>query len=227
MASKLRPPDQALILHFTHIGNLPSILAAGMLVADADAHAAGLATDVGDAGVKSRRRTVPVNCGPGGFVADYVPFYFAPRSPMMYRIARDHRDDVEGRYPDGDDPLVYLVSSVDQVISADLRWVASDGNCATAVTRFLATRDELREHIDWQLMGQAMWNDTPEDPDRMRRRMAEFLVYRHCPLSVMLGYVVRTEERRDQLLGALSDAGVAGAYVDVRPTWYYGDTRRR
>ena len=104
--------------------------------------------------------------------------------------------------------------------------MASDGNCATAVTRFLAEPAELAASIDWQLMRQTMWKDTPEDPDRTRRRMAEFLIYRRCPLSVMLGYVVRTQERRDQLLGALSEAGVVGAYVDVRPSWYYGDMRR-
>jgi hypothetical protein len=60
----------------------------------------------------------------------------------------------------------------------------------------------------------------------MRRRMAEFLIYRECPLPIMLGYIVRTEARRDKLQAALTDAGAVGAYVDVRPTWYYGFTGR-
>ena len=128
MASQLRPPNRALIMHFTHIDNMPSILAAGQLVADTEAQTAGLATDVGDAGVKARRRTISVNCGPGGYVADYVPFYFAERSPMMYRIACDHRDGVPGRYPDGDDPLVYLVSSVGRACLGGERRQLRDGS---------------------------------------------------------------------------------------------------
>lgn len=227
MTFKLRPPHKALIMHFTHIDNIPSILAAGRLVAESEATAAGLVVDVGDAAVKARRRAIRVGCGPGGSVADYVPFYFAPRSPMMFRIARDHRDGVQGRYQDGDDPLVYLVSSVERVGVTGLPWVASDGNCATAVTRFTTRQHELATHVDWTVMTQTMWDDTPEDPDRMRRRMAEFLVHRECPLSIMLGYVVRTEERRAQLVRALTSGGVAGPYVDVRPSWYYGYTTRR
>lgn len=45
-----------------------------------------LTVDVGKDNIKEgrRRRTVPI--GPGGVVADYVPFYFAPRSPMLFTI---------------------------------------------------------------------------------------------------------------------------------------------
>ncbi|SCL28590.1 protein of unknown function [Micromonospora nigra] len=90
-----------LILHFTHVDNLPGILAAGRLFPDG-AVGQRLATDVGAIDIKARRRSRPVPCLPGGFVSDYVPFYFAGRSPMMYRIACEHRDGVVGRYPDGD-----------------------------------------------------------------------------------------------------------------------------
>ena len=106
-------------MHFTHIDNLPAILDAGELVADSSAGGLPI-REVGDTEVKARRRQRMVGLPPGGVVADYVPFYFAPRSPMMYRIACDHRDGVAGRYPGGDDPLVYLVSSVDRVQAAGL-----------------------------------------------------------------------------------------------------------
>ena len=118
-----RPAEQALLYHFTHIDNLASIMRAGWLVADGGVVAAGLATDVGDAGVKEARRRQLVPIEPGGVVADYVPFYLAPRSPMMFRIACDHRDGVVGRYPDGDDPLVYLVTSMDRLVVSGLQWL--------------------------------------------------------------------------------------------------------
>lgn len=158
----------------------------------------------------------------GWVVADYVPFYFAARSPMMYRIAREHQNAKSGRYPGGDDPLVYLVSSAQQVHRAGLSWVASDGNCAASLTRFSPTMDDLTDLVDWPLMRERIWKDTAEDPDRMRRRMAEFLVHREFPLNLLMGYAVRTQAREEQLARVLRSAGIINAYVRVRPGWYYG-----
>jgi hypothetical protein len=89
-----RPADHALLYHFTHVENLPSIVRAGRLVADRGAQRHGLVTDVGAAQVEERRRHRAVPGRPGAVVADFVPFHFAPRSPMMFRIACDHRDGV-------------------------------------------------------------------------------------------------------------------------------------
>jgi hypothetical protein len=44
------------------------------------------AVDIGDTSIKSRRARIEVRCRPGGKVCDYVPFYFAPRSPMLFSI---------------------------------------------------------------------------------------------------------------------------------------------
>ncbi|MGQ0776964.1 MAG: DUF4433 domain-containing protein [Pseudonocardiales bacterium] len=148
----IRPPERALLYHFTHLNNLASILRCGRLVADGGTAAAGLAIDVGDAGVKEtrRRRLVPIT--PGGVVADYVPFYLATRSPIMFRIACDHRDGVVGRYPDGDDPLVYLMTSMDRLVASGLQWVVTDGNAAASVTQFTSSPKDLATMIDWPLL---------------------------------------------------------------------------
>ncbi|MFI5835007.1 DUF4433 domain-containing protein [Micromonospora sp. NPDC051300] len=211
-------------MHFTHIDNLPAILAARRLLSDATV-AGRLVTNVGAVDIKASRRQRLVPCPPGGVVADYVPFYFAPRSPMMYRIACEHRDGRADRYPGGDDPLVYLVSTTARVHDAGLAWVASDGNCAAAVTRFTAVADDLADLVDWSLMRERIWRDTSEDPDRRRRRLAEFLVHREFPLRLIAGYAVRTAARREQLTQVLHAAGIIDAYVGVRPDWYYGYER--
>lgn len=72
------------IYHFTHIDNLAPIRAATKLRCDSVAREGVLRTEVGDPDIKEsrRRRSIPIE--PGGRVGDYVPFYFAPRSPMMY-----------------------------------------------------------------------------------------------------------------------------------------------
>lgn len=71
-------------------------------------------------------------------------------------------------------------------------------------------------------MKEEIWRNTPEDGDRMRRRMAEFLVHGRFPLKLVAGYVVRTPARRVRLVRMLEAAGSHGVYVDVRPEWYYG-----
>lgn len=209
----MRPPEQALLYHFTHVNNLASIFGSGRLVADGAAAVAGLTTDVGDAGVKAarRRRLVPIT--PGGVVADYVPFYLAPRSPMMFRIACDHRDGVVGRYPDGDDPLVYLVTSMDRLVASGLQWAATDGNAAASVTQFTSKPEDLVTMIDWPLMHAAYWNDTPDDLDRQRRRMAEVLVHQSCPTSLLHGCAVRTVEWERPVAEILSAHGISHLYL--------------
>ncbi|MFY1700611.1 type II toxin-antitoxin system toxin DNA ADP-ribosyl transferase DarT [Micromonospora sp. WMMA1923] len=224
MDSSAFEPEQAPIMHFTHIDNLTSIFAGGRLLAD-NIVGSQLTTDVGAVNIKLTRRVRPVTCPPGGVVADYVPFYFAPRSPMMYRIACEHRDGRAGCYPGGDDPLVYLVSSIDRVRTAGLSWVVSDGNCAAGLTTFSRSLVELADLVDWPLMAARYWNNVPEDPDRVRRRMAELLVHKDFPLELVAGYVVRTATRARQLRQLLRAAGIISAYVDVRPDWYYGYSR--
>jgi len=78
-------PQPTLIFHITHVNNLPLILAAGGLRTCQDLRNANVGyTDVAYQTPQDRRASVNVPCGPGGTLHHYVPFYFAPRSPMLY-----------------------------------------------------------------------------------------------------------------------------------------------
>jgi len=213
------------VLHFTHLDNLPSIAAAGALACDGQARRSGMRTEVGDTSIKEarRRRTVPV--APGGRVGDYVPFYFAPRSPMMFRIACDCRDSIPGRYQGGDRPLIYLAARVGAVVDSGLPWVAADGNARAMITHFSSDLTEVEHMIDWELMRQAMWNSTPEDPDRERRRAAELLLRDRASLSLFHEVAAYSEQYAVRARVALGDHPLAQRVV-VRPHWYYGYERR-
>ncbi|WP_161983184.1 DUF4433 domain-containing protein, partial [Candidatus Frankia alpina] len=94
------------VMHFTHLDHLATIMREGLL-SDTEVRRRGLLrTEVGNQGIKRRRRERCVRVPPGGVVADYVPFYFAPCSPMMYVI---HQGGVP-TYDGGCDDLVYLVT---------------------------------------------------------------------------------------------------------------------
>jgi len=74
---------------------------------------------IGHKNIKDRRLRKKVPCGPGGVIADYVPFYFGPRSPMLFTI---NKGNVVG-YTGGQAPIVHLVSSTEAVDAAGLDWV--------------------------------------------------------------------------------------------------------
>ena len=82
------PPRPCLLYHFVHLDTLPAVLAAGELLSTRQLAEQGKrpARDIASGSLQSRRgRTlVPL----GGTLHDYVPFYFAPRSPMLYRIGK-------------------------------------------------------------------------------------------------------------------------------------------
>lgn len=213
------------VLHFTHLDNLPSIVAAGALACDLRARQGSMATEVGDPSIKEARRSRRVPIPPGGVVGDYVPFYFAPRSPMMYRIACDCRDSCPDRYQDGDRPLVYFAATVAAVVDSGLAWVATDGNARVMISKFTGALDEVATMVDWPLMWQTMWNSTPEDPDRERRRMAELLIHRQAPLGLFHEVAVYSDAQAEQTRRTLGDHPLARRVV-VRPGWYYGYERR-
>jgi hypothetical protein len=219
------PVGNRWIYHFTHLDNVASIRTTGFLRCDADARDGMTRTEVGARDIKEARRQRTIPIAPGGHVGDYVPFYFAPLSPMIYRIACDHRDRVAGRYQGGDTLLVYFVARVADVVQAGLTWVATDGNAATATTEFTSDLDAMTGMIDWPLMTAERWNNTSSDPDRQRRRQAEFLVHQAVPLGLIQRVAVHGDERRSQISKLLGDHAL-GQRIIVRPRWYYGYRRR-
>lgn len=154
--------------------------------------------------------------GPGGVVADYVPFYFAARSPMLYAISRGNVP----AYQDGQNPLVYLVTDLDRLQKVGCRFVFTDRNAYYQTATYAEDPAELDQLVDWELMEATMWNNTAAEPDRMERRMAELLVHESVPFSAVLAVGVRSAAIASavaEVLGTLDDPPP----VLVRPNWYY------
>jgi hypothetical protein len=214
------PLDRS-IMHFTHIDNLAQILVDGALYSDTRV-GAKLVTEVGDRSIKSMRRRNIVTCGPDGCPADYVPFYFAARSPMMYRIARGS----VAQYHDGQSPLVYLVTTVGTIVESGLHWVFSNGNCGSPTTEYFDDLGLLDTKVDWDLMRAKLWHDTADDPTRATRRAAEFLVHEQVPWQLVRHVVARTSATARQTRDTISRAGWPQP-VSVAPSWYYAGEQYR
>ena len=219
-------PRYGMLFHFTHRDNLATILDAGELWSDTLVVAQGtLSNEAGDPEIKERRRRCVVDCGPAGVVADYVPFYFAARSPMMYKLWQGSVPSFTGDHRD----LVYLVSDVRSAVQTQLPFVVSNRNAAVAVADFT---DDLTllgdfdddppnsDFIDWPLMKARMWSRTAGDPYRMERRMAEFLVHERFPLDALAGVGVQSEDRQAMIEHMFRAAGYDHNVI-VRADWYY------
>jgi len=205
-----------LLYHFTHISHLESILTNGIF-SDTRAQAMGLIThEAGDQGVKERRRSMTVPIEPGGVVADYVPYYFAPRSPMLLRIMTNRVPSYTGAR----DELIYLPTRVSTLTSLGLQPIFTRRNAALLTAEFFDDPAELATNIDWPLMKERYWNDTPTDGDRMHRRMAECLVHDHVPPDAIIGLAAMSGERVYDVEVILDRIGFSLSVVQ-RPSWYY------
>ena len=86
---------------------------------------------------------------------------------------------------EGQEPLIYLVSTVEAIHQAQLDFVFSDGHGIAAFTQWFDDVTKLNQ-IDWDVVYADYWADTIADMDRQRRKQAEFLVYRFCPWEVLI-----------------------------------------
>ncbi len=200
------------IYHITPVDNLPGIIKKGGLYCDRDAKKIEFVS-IGHKHIKERRENKKVPKGAGGAVSDYIPFYFAPRSPMLYVI---HRGGVDG-YSGGQTPIVHLCSSTEAVVKACLDFVFTEGQAAMSYTDFFDDLNDLSK-IDWPLMQSRYWNDSDDDPDRCRRRQAEFLVHTFFPWKLVSEIGVcntATAQKVHEILNGNKPP------VTVRQGWYY------
>ena len=76
-------PERPKLYHITHVDFLPAIIRDGCLYSEASLKARAMTPpEVGMSHIKERRFRIDLPChkGTGHVVADYVPFYFCPRS---------------------------------------------------------------------------------------------------------------------------------------------------
>ncbi len=205
-----------IVRHMTHIRNLPMILEQGGIWCDRQAVERGLTQQsIGHSHIKKRREKKLVKVGPGGFLCDYVPFYFAHHSPMLSVIFYGG----VGGYSGGQDDVIYLVTKTSVVQQSGLPFVFTDGHAAVEISRQFTDLNDLKE-IDWAMVGANFWTNTDDDGDRARRKQAEFLVHDFLPWTLIRGIAVKTQAMADQVL-ALLEGQPHSPEVRVMSAWYY------
>jgi len=211
-------PNPTPILRVVHVDCLRTLLQRGGLHATNHTPQDGLPyRTIHNVDIQSHRHIRPVSCGPCGTLHDYVPFYFGYLSPMLLQLKTGR---VTG-YNEGQAPLVYLVSTVQAVAGAGLRFIFSNGHGIAAYTAWFDDVSRLDE-VDWNMVYQRYWSDNLDDMDRQRRKQAEFLVYQSCPWALIqeIGvFNTQAKVRVEQILSEFGDS--QRTVVNVRAGWYY------
>ena len=208
-------PDKIYLYRITHIDNLDFILKLGKLTCpnhpDCDPNYIG----IGDSTLIGSRSLKQIDIEPKGNFTDYVAFYFGVRSPMLYSIQKGFNR-VTKRNPE---TIIYLVTTFDNIQQSDSQYVFTDGYGYHSMSQFFNNKEDLEE-VDWNAVNLIRWNDTEDDPDRKRRKQAEFLVYSELPLSVITAVVVYNEITKNEILGKFKKHGFS-CDVIVKNKWYY------
>ena len=207
-------PEKALIWRIVHRDNVPWILEHGLHCGNSAVKAPHWVS-IGSQELIDKRASHPVPLPPGGWLNDYVPFYFTPFSPMLRNIHTGWG----GIQRRANDEIVILVSSLHHVAQQGLPFLFTDCHAYYQWADYYDDLNQL-DKIDWPLLQRRDFKRDPEDPAKFERYQAEALIHRHMPVSGLLGIVCYADAQKRSLEQAIAACDL-NLPVYTRPRWYF------
>jgi ssDNA thymidine ADP-ribosyltransferase, DarT len=209
------PPANPKIYHIVHVDKLASIAADGCLWSDVDLDEKTVpGTIIGMSHIKEARRLRTLPSFPALHVGECVPFYFGPRSVMLFMM---HAKSAELQYKGGQEPIVHLVADLAATVAwanaNDQRWAFTLSNAAS---KYFEDRTNLAqiEDINWDAVSAKYWSSCRE------AKQAEFLIERQFPWHLVEEIAVINQVTHNLAVNAIADAAYRPG-VHIRPAWYY------
>lgn len=203
------------IFHIVHIDRLQSILQEGYLFSDREVGRRQLpGTAIGLPRIKEKRLKKRLFTKPEMTVGECVPFYFCPRSVMLYAI---HKRNPQLPYSGGQEPVIhfrgYLHEAAEWAEQSNLHWAFTSINAADQAAEDWDSLDELNR-INWKVVYDREW--------RVNRsaKQAEFLVKQRFPCSLFNCIGVHNQEIKERVEMLLSELSY-DMPVCLKPNWYY------
>jgi hypothetical protein len=210
-------PPQPKIYHIAHVDRLPSIVADGFFWCDAEVvRRAPAGTTIGMSSIKQRRlNELRLSSHPDLHVGDCVPFYFCPRSVMLFLISQGNHPELA--YRGGQGPILHfeadLLAAVAWANAQPVRWAFTNSN---AGSRYFEDYNDLAHlgKIDWNAVQALKWVQCKEG------KQAEFLLEHRFPWYLIERIGVHSRAVYGQVVNALPAHGHRPT-VEVRTDWYY------
>ena len=178
-------------------------------------------TTIGMNIIKQHRLTKTLDSHPNLHVGDCVPFYFCPRSVMLYVIYR--RNHLELSFHGGQDPIVHLEAGLRRTVAwanrEKLRWALTTSNAGSQFFDDYCDLDQLDE-IYWDAVQANKWSGNEIHASIMEGKQAEFLIERRFPWELISRIGVWSKPVYYQAMAALGSAAHK-PLVEIRQEWYY------
>jgi hypothetical protein len=207
-------PQKALLWRIVHRDNLLWILDHGLHCASSGVLDPTY-VEIGNHRLIGNRTARPVPLAPGGTLADYIPFYFTPFSPMLLNI-HTGQNEVAKR---SNEEIVILVTSLPLLQEQGISFVFTDRHAYLQTARFYNDTAHLNV-IDWPLLQHRNFKRDPDDPEKLERYQAEALVHRHVPLGALLGIMCYNQTVMQSIQTELNARSLDLRVYD-RPRWYF------
>ena len=110
---------------------------------------------------------------------------------MLYNIQKGYNNVVKRKPED----IIYLVTSFKTIKENKSEFVFTDGHGYHNLSQFFNDEKYLKE-VDWKTVSLIKWNDTEDDPDRKRKKQAEFLIYKEVPFSMIKAIITYNESTK-------------------------------
>ena len=209
-------PAKPKIYHIVHVDRLPSIIRDGFLRCDAKVIQRGLpGTTIGISTIKQRRLKLPLNSHSDLHVGDCVPFYFCPRSVMLFVIYMGNHAELS--YRDGQNFIVHLEADFHESV----KW-AEENQKRWAFTTSNAGSGYFEDYCDLSLLGEIDWTAVEADQWQACKegKQAEFLLEDHFPWHLIERIGVYSRIAHQQASNALP-ADRHRPQVKILKRWYY------
>lgn len=180
-------------------------------------------TVIGMNKIKLRRlNELTLTSHPGLHVGQCVPFYFCPRSVMLYLIWRATDPDLT--YRGGEGPIVHLEADLRATVEwagmSQRRWAFTLSNAGARYFEDRRSLDALDE-INWDAVAANNWSGSGIASSVKDGKQAEFLVERHFPWELVERIGTRSRDIAQRASEALAGQTHRPA-VEIRTDWYYG-----
>ncbi|WP_241043857.1 MULTISPECIES: type II toxin-antitoxin system toxin DNA ADP-ribosyl transferase DarT [Achromobacter] len=216
-ASEMPPPARPKIYHIVHVDRLSSIIGNGALWCDGRVIRAGAdGTTIGMSSIKRRRlEELSLASHPGLAVGECVPFYFCPRSVMLYLIHMANHPELT--YRGGQGPIIHLEAdlyeAVDWANARNKRWAFTLSNAGSNYFEDRCSLSHL-DQLNWDAINARQWSAHREG------KQAEFLIENWFPWQLVQRIGVRSDSTYRQVVNLLPGNGHR-PQVEVKSDWYY------
>jgi hypothetical protein len=211
-------PQNPKIYHITHVTNLPSIVNDQRLWSDMDISMRAISPEtIGMQDIKARRMNeLLVKNHDGLYVGGCVPFYFCPRSIMLYMM---HKRNPKLKYQGGQESIIHLEADLYRTINwaktNNRRWAFSLSNAGARYAEFCSSESGL-DKLDWNAIATNEW----QDQEIKEAKQAEFLLESQFPWQLIdrIGVISTLIE---QEVSTHTISCQHRPQVVVRKDWYY------